>query len=67
MICQETLGNGQQRPLAMLAVLAFIVEGVTLQALAVRTFALAIASALARPIAAASIRSAHFYMWHCKL
>ena len=59
--------NGQQRPIAMLAVVALVVEGITLRTMALRAITLAFASTLARPLAAATVRSAHFYMWHCKL
>ena len=60
--------NGQQKPIVtMLTVLALVVEGITIRNVAMCYIVLPLAATAARPIAAASFHSAHFYMWHCKL
>ena len=58
MIWQEIAENGQQRPVAGPTSLACIEEAVTPFTL----FALAVATAMPRPVLAASILFAHFYI-----
>ena len=58
MIWQEIVGNGQQKPLAIRFLRAFIGEAITI----VAAITLAFAATLVRAIAIPPVRSAHFYI-----
>ena len=58
MIWQEIIGNGQQKPIAIRVIRAFIGEALTL----VATISPAFAASIVRALAIPTIRSAHFYI-----
>lgn len=63
MIWQEIVGNGQQKLVAITAILAFIEEVVTTSA----TFTRFIATTAILPMLTDAIRSAHFYICRAEL